>query len=391
MKIKIEYALLACLLFIVPVVQLGISYYISFQIFGVIMLLFLILKIRLTKNALVPVGIGLIIFLLKIFIEMFSFDLREILLVFREAFCFSLLVLAIGQISKLGSSISLPNVYYIFLFSSTALIFLQAGAITNGVFISFPFDWYVANMSTLTGVDAALEHGTRLRPVGFYGEPSYMAFVLMSALAIFLSFDQIKIRTVLVVLAFNLFALFLLASLAGALSFLLMLTVYVFKEKSFSMRSISGPLLFVSIVFIGMAVVFIESDISRRVSALFSGNADLSVNIRYVIPFSLVQDMFFSGHLIGYGSGEISKAAQFYGLGSVDNALLGLVLHYGILAPVLIAIVVMKVRNALLVAYILVVLNFNGAYFSFDKVLIMSLTVGLSLSISRRSSKGGAI
>lgn len=387
-KSNVNFALLTLLFFVVPFLHLGVTFYLSAQMLGFAGLLLMVLRMGVQKRASQFVALGCILFITKLVSESLALDAHELLLVMRELFCFVLLVLAVQQVAFLSRPSVLLRQYNLFLFVSLTLICIQFLAILDGYFIQFPFDWFVMNEGTLIGIDKALEYETRVRPVGFYGEPSYMAFVMVSALVVFLSLE-ISLRLLIRVLIMNLVAFVLLGSLSGVLAFFIVVAVYFYQRQSLNESRKKLPkLMLLGLVGIVAVVIFLFlSDFSGRISSLLSkDDMDPSIYIRYVIPVLMLSTMMIDGQLLGYSGSEIASMVENYGYGgSVDNAFFYLLLHYGVLGPLLIAVLIYYLRNPLLIGYMLVVLNFNGAYFSFDKVVVMSLAIGLSLGLLREN------
>jgi len=373
---KVNIALLTILLLVVPFLHLGFSYYLSSQMLGVSAMVLLIMTMGIQPRAALLAAMGTALFLIKAFMVMRSYDSHEIALVIREMCCFMLLLLSIQQVSYLGRPDVLLKQYKIFLYMCVAIVSLQYIAILSGFFIQFPFDWFVMNEKTLEGVDLALEHGTRIRPVGFYGESSYMAFVMVSALVIFLSLE-LELKKVIWVLALNLVTFILLGSLAGMFAYFVVSTFYFLNSMSKnSRRGILTKFLFFGVIScIIVAGLLNSSDYAGRLtSVLTKGDIDNSIYIRYVMPVLMLSEMLDKQLFFGY---------SIVGFPSIDNALFYLLLHYGILAPIILLVLMLYVRTKFLLVYLILALNFNGAYFAFDKVVVMSLVVGLSIGLMR--------
>lgn len=369
---RTNFLLLGFLVTVVPFLQLGFSYYLSAQIFGVLVLSLMVALMGIQRRSALFAVFGAALFSLKVFVELFSFDVRELLVVMREAFCFILLVISVRQISYLAHPVMLRRYYVVFLSVCFVLICLQYLSILHGKFIQFPTDWFVMNEKTLLGVDEALEHGTRIRPVGFYGEPSYMAFVMVSALVTFLSLES-RIAKMIPILVVNILAFVLLGSLSGILACLIVGFVSIFTCSGyFSSKRILPRFLFGGFAIgVAFAAILFFSGSAERLSSLFSkGDLDPSIFIRFVAPVMKLSSMVDDARIFGFSSDELI---------SVDNSFFHLLLHYGIVAPVLFFVLAIYIRSFFLVLYLSLALNFNGAYFSYDKVVVMSLTLGLSL------------
>lgn len=390
---KVGFFVLSTLLLMVPFIQLGLSYYLSVQVLALMGLLFFVVKKKgLQSRSIQFIGAGALLFVAKALVELSGSDLHEVLLVAREMFCFALLILSIKQISPLNCSELLLKKYRWFITISCTLIAVQYVVIFSGSFISFPIEWFIANQGTLEGVSDAVQYQTRLRPVGFYGEPSYMAFVLLSAFLYFLS-SETRLRPILVTLFINVLALVLLGSMSGILALFCMMFFYVTQDNVLgkNLKKIPKALQIGVVVGTAIAAISFNEDISERILNLSDLNTiDPSTYIRYVMPVIEISKMMGDGFWMGYSGDEMERLTASYDAYSIDNAFFYLILHYGILGPLIISIFLLYLRQPLLVVYALVVLNFNGAYFTFDKVVVMSLAIGLSLG-ALKSNEGKSI
>lgn len=384
---KIAFPLLSFILLMVPFLQLGISYYVSPQIVGFLGMVALVLFSRLDRRAVIFASICALIFLVKASLVFKISDIHNFLLVFREMLCFAVLLLAIRPVSFLYRQERIDTLYIRFLLMAAILVTLQHLAIANGRFVAFPYEWFVMNKGTLEGVELALHFESRLRPVGFYGEPSYMAFILTSAFVVFLSYVE-KWKKILPIFVVNLFILALLGSLSGILAFMFIALVLIYLR----LFSGGGPMksanmLVVSVLILSLLYVSLLQGefVSRLLTVFYSDEIDPSMYVRYVGPALLIGEMIIDGDwLVGYSGSEIYEHANSLNMGSIDNAALYLSLHYGfVAAPLFLAVLIYYVRHPLLIAYMLITLNFNGSYFSFDKAVVMALVLGLATGAIR--------
>lgn len=370
---------------LVPLVQLGYTYYISIQSIGVLFLAKKTLHKKIPKAIWLPGVIGGCIFSLKIIFTLKNIDHAELLLTLREAFCFYIIIFSTHWItqdlkkSNPSEIIASGKIPYFFILISAVVVFFQEIYIKNGIFLSIPLDWFIANADTLSGVESALEHQTRLRPVGFYGEPSYMAFVLMSALTMLICSES-KNHIIATGILAAIVSLSILKSLSGFLSFAAIILVYIATTRKINFASKLIAIIFSAFIF-SVTLGFSDTEVSDRITNILAGNVDSSTFVRYIFPAITVESMLEQGDLIGYSGYRILEIARNHGLNSIDNALFYLMLRYGIFCPVILAIILYRFRNPLVITYALLALNFNGAYLSFDKALIISLTAGISLHL----------
>lgn len=392
-----NYVLLSIAALSIPFVNLGVSFYISFQIFGVVILSILILKMGVQRRALSYCYMASIFFLVKLLVEIRTGSIQELLLVCREMLLYFIFLLAVAQVSYLPKVSVLINIYKTLIVLFTIILASQFIAIKNGVFLQFPYEWYVFNQGTLDGVGLALETESRIRPVGFYGEPSYMAFIVISALVLYLAIEN-RFRVAIFTILLNLMCLLLLGGLSGVLSFIILLAVWGYQNISLGNGRSRMRRYFVMSVFtvLSMVSILTQSDFLARLSSILSkDDMDLSIYGRFIAPVLMIINMVNEGRFFGYPVSEILRIGEFHGVGSIDNAFFFLLLHYGLLAPFLLLILFKYVKYRLLIVYAILILNFNGAYFSFDKIITMSLVIGLSFGVYRGrysfSSGGNAV
>lgn len=374
----------------IPFLHLGVSYYVSPQIVGIFCIGVLILLSGVNRREFNLTMICSLLFLIKAaFVFQFAAT-HDFLLVLRELFCFAILVIAIPSIVRLYNRGAIASLYVFFLLVSAVLVIVQYIAISNGKFVSFPYDWFVMNTGTLEGVDTALEFESRLRPTGFYGEPSYMAFILVSLFVIFLSYEE-RWKQISLVIFLNSVIFALLSSLAGILAFLIICVVFSClkilhgKEK----RTLVNLLLGLAFILLIIGIILYNKEfISRLNSVLVYNEIDPSIYVRYHVPISMFMDMIKNNLWFGYSGSMIYEQLDVFGIGSVDNALLYLLLHYGVMSTFLIlsAIIYYLRHYPLLIAYILLTLNFNGSFFSYDKSVIMALVLGLSVGAYKQKN-----
>lgn len=376
----------------VPFIQLGISYYLSVQIVAFIVLILIVSQRIERRAALFAVG-GAAVFGLKIVeLLMIQANTHDFLVVLREALCYSVMLLAFGGLSRMvgrGRLGIAEKVIFPIMIASVLLIVWQFIAIKNDAFVSFDKSWFIMNQPTLAGVKEALLEHSRLRPVGFYGEPSYMAFVMISILLVGLFYFR-KAADVVLLCGMCLIGLLLLGSLSGVLAYGILVAAYfLFRpgRRNLATKRLVGAFTILGVLSICLVWVLPSEYYARIAGILNNGiSHDTSANIRFVLPSELLLKMAKSGQWVGYTASALEGFINGR-INSIDNALLWVLLEYGMLGIVLLGLYITYIRNVTLVAYFIVCLNFNGSIFSYDKAVIVSIALGLCLGIVR--AKGG--
>ncbi|SIO58930.1 hypothetical protein SAMN05444172_3825 [Burkholderia sp. GAS332] len=217
------------------------------------------------------------------------------------------------------------------------------------------------------------EHGvlTLIRPAATYAEPSYLGFVILC-----LVFASQKVmstnraeRTCFVVVGMVIALLAQTASGIAALIAVLLVTNW----KALS-RNVGIMLLGLAFL-VGAAVL-----LGDRLEALMYGS-DESGRIRLIYPFLAMGQMLEKGYIFGVPSESLSyvvrgdfAAAAGFTAGASDNALINMFLLYGVGGFAVLAI--LFARNSFAEIVLLVLsMQFNGAIFMYDKVILISLAL----------------
>lgn len=360
-----------------PFLQLGISYYQSFQILLVLMLASIVI---LQDRMIYVVRVSLFVvavFLLKYLVAPDTFSIRDLTVTLREAVCCWLIVLACRSSFSSIRFIKVFNKFAVyFLMLSVMVVFVQFIAIQWGNYVGFPQQWFITNQGTLRGFEEALHHRTRIRPPGYYGEPSYMAFVVLSLFFTYISANKIcqntgisipnyeKSIAVLVAII-----LVLLQSLAGVLAFVSLLLLISGKD----LKKIW------ILIFFLFTLLYISSDVFTRIANITEGIDDHSLTIRLLLPQLIIEKaIFFDGNYAGIGIEYIAFYSAMIGLSTIDNALFYLMLHYGVFSLLILGGLCFYLYQRvswLMVVFFLLAMNFSGGIFTYDKAIIISIII----------------
>lgn len=299
-------------------------------------------------------------------------DTRNALIPLREGLCLISLFIISEKISRSHINLQYIGRAIIILLSIMLLVVLiQFYFISTGNYLSFPPEYYIMNRSTIEGAELALEFGTRFRPTGFYGEPSYAAWIVLSLMVLAL---KIKPASRGYVITISLFSVIALQSLSGVISILLYVLIwwsFNSKQRSFNMFKLIGGILLLSII--AFTIASFSDEFYSRVQNIIT-NRDVSTSIRLFEPMTYFNQLISDNLIFGLNNfGEIK----------IDNAAWSLILHYGILSVPIILSVILKLRSVLLIVYLLLCFNFNGSIFIFDKVLILAFVFGVFLNVER--------
>lgn len=369
-KYKSSTFLFFFIMIMLPFVQLGMSYYVS--VFFLCFLVALAVSLKMSNISAQLVNIifySAAIFLIKVCSLLFSgAEIRDILIPLREWLCYLGIILISTKISKGSVSIKvIKRTTTILLLTILTMVIIQKMFIARGIYFGFPIDYFVVNQGTLLGSKNALYYGTKFRPTSFYGEPSYTSWITISLALIILIRNEFTIKLKLFIVGISLLIILMSESLSGILAFLLIVSFWYAKlrnaKTSFFLLSLLACMMVFTLLF------YASAEFAGRISLILI-NQDTSSNIRFQEPFSVIREMFFQEKLLGVNN---------FGSMQIDNAGLGLIIQYGILSvPLILLLLKFIKKNGLLMLYILLALNFNGAFFRYDKVLVISLIIGLT-------------
>lgn len=216
----------------------------------------------------------------------------------------------------------------------------------------------------------SLGEALRIRPVGFYSEPSYLGNV------VFVLFFAMTARAPFTTAHLVAFVLALItAVLSTSSSALLVLLIYVAIRYRQTLRR-HVPLL---IVIVLPVLIPLLGEVFDRLSSVSDASKELSGFIRVVKPFQNIADVFSAGLYFGVPStfmDRILVPTEFgvdFGFGT-DNAILNLIIFNGI-AGALVLAVLWKTFAPIEFVFILLGGIFNGLLFGFDKAFLIATAI----------------
>ena len=360
------------IMLMMPFIQIGYSFY--FSIAFILFSFCFIKSIRFYKKDIYTLMFlsCLCFFYKSITVSTETGSQREFLIPLREMLCLvSIISIATRiQFEKIDLRLTGRLITY-FLFATLALVIFQNYMLSRGAYWGIPIDYFVTNQETLIGAEDALFHHARFRATAYYGEPSYTSFIVFSLLTIyFATQDKLSNKVFVAILAFAITSVS--QSLAGVASVFITLTFWLLFLINY--RKAKKYFLFSFFIFISVIGIFISDKIYGRIMDAIQGNDDSTI-IRIGQPLALLWDVISGGAFFGVNLVYIEK---YLGYSNIDNATLRLFIYYGILIIVPLLTLILFARTGLIILYIILVMNFNGELFSYDKALIVGLVIGLS-------------
>lgn len=366
---------LVFIIVLLPFMQIGVSYWLAGHIALLSCLVFADLK-RLKKYFLSnqvwlrALGAYALVLSAALYSDVSSGDM---LYSTREAFCFYLIAGSGGLLlfpspSEMEKLLRVLAVFSIFMFFLTLI---QTAFLAQGVYFGLPQDWFVINSGTLPDELDLLY--SRIRPMGSYGEPSYLAAVCLTLMfGVSQMWDHShKVRWIILCL---LFVILLSRSMSGILSATLIISFVLLKSR------MSGFYVIISVFFLALmflGVIYFELGIFARFNSISRGE-DVSFLVRVWeplkalpvmlvefptgIPFRILLDQ-------PYVSSELIEPRYL-----VQNGILRMVFTCGFLGVLVWMIIVFLYRRKPEFLFLLFILaNQNGSLFSTDKVVLVSL------------------
>ncbi len=371
--------------------QLGISYYLSFQ-----MLAFSLVLLTLSAQAIRQnIRIGFILFFLMMLPNVYFISREQffhyVLVSVRSFLCLYIMLTLFDMARMKHFNMSRKplkiavSLLIIFLFLSVAL---QSILLKQGVLLTAPPEYVIANADTLPG-EFELEHGGRIRPSSTFGEPSYLGFISLSLFVItLLLFEKLRLKSILLLLLFT--TLIMAQTLSGLLSLVLILAIH--GAKFVSKKKIWKNIGVLSVVALGTFVLGYLGyfSILERLFDIFDPELEYSGYIRLAAPLTVAIRVFENFFIFGVPLEELSHvmkgmyllAVMIPGSTVTDNGFVNLFMNYGVTAVLIIWVIWKKIASPLLLAYVFLSSIFNGAFLSFDKTIVFALVFLLTNVVS---------
>jgi hypothetical protein len=361
--------LIFCMLLLVPFLQMGYSYYSSVSFFGLIAFFFISFNSGINSSRVLFYSVfSFFFFLIKIIhVSISTEDIRNSLIPFREAFCFIGFVFLTNKISEINFNLEkIAKLVKILLLSILVMVLIQMFYLSNGQYFGFPVKYFAMNKETLESADLALSSGSKYRPTAFYGEPSYAGWIVLSLMAILLQITD-KLNGYIYIIV-SLFIVILLESFSGILSIGIYTVFWLLtnNKKSIDLGINLSKTLTISFISF-LLLFFLSTSFQKRVTNLIAFE-DSSFVFRLINPYRYMVKMINNNNFLG-----VNNFSELL----IDNAAWALLLQYGILAIFILYLLLKYSSSSILTTiYIILALNFNGTFLSFDKIIISSLVIG---------------
>jgi hypothetical protein len=265
---------------------------------------------------------------------------------------------------------------FILIISMLLMVIFQLYFFGKGIYFGFPINYFITNADTLELAENAFSNNTLYRVTTYFGEPSYTAFVVISLLSIFIMSNK-NFDNVFLFFIFCVLVIILSKTLVGSISLFIILYLYFHLDLSGRVKLLfnSFPYLILSIL---IFFSFYDSNSNYFYSRIYDvlHFSDESTYERIALPIKiLVEKALYNDYIFGIAGSE-----KFV----IHNAILGILIHYGVFSILLLLIIWDIVKKhcfqpVFVLIYLLLCMFYNGAFFAFDKSIIMSLVIGASI------------
>jgi hypothetical protein len=363
---------------LLPFVQVGFSYYLS-----VATALMIVMVVRYNRELMSGVVSRPLIFpaMLIIFVPPILTQgalFREDLLVAgRQAL---MLLLIVGFVAGLEKSSARPardirpTRTFIWACLMLGLVFVQSVLLASGKsFIQLPATWYVMNSGTLI-TDLSLKYSQgNLRPSGTFGEPSYLAFVVLGlCLSVVPLVHSRAARASLILLL-------VVGLLSRSMAFVISALLVVLLPLVFKRGKGNGLVLLAVAAAVPVFAFTKAGSVLDRLSTAGDASRDASVSARIWAPLDALP-RYLLDNPIGLPISSLEKILPYYwptwlpySEGGLNNALLSTFYQFGLFAVVILATIFTATRNWQMRMFLICAMMFNGSFLSIDKAAIVAL------------------
>lgn len=385
--------LVVLMLLLIPIMQLGFSYYASIST----VLLILVLSRWGTTlghgaaQANLLLAIVLLMGLPLMTAPSLDFN-ADLLRTLREGVMFLILASALvafrtttalpGQATGQGQDQTEPPLWVFVMLVGLFLILslIQSVLLPRGIYFGFPEAYFSQEVGTIADEAALLADPESLRPQATFSEPSYLAFVLLS-LSMMLIPRAATSRAVTVLMG----VIVMVGLMSRSLAFLLTMAGVILFPLLLDKRAKRGTII-VGTVVAGTLMLTLTSAsilITRLTNARSVATTDYSTLARIGRPLEVIP-RFLEEYPLGVPLSALLRAmAPFMPDTSMEpgeilqNAVFNLIFLYGLSGLVLFGALLLLAKDLRTRLYIASCAMFNGAFLAIDKVAMIVMTIAL--------------
>jgi hypothetical protein len=269
------------------------------------------------------------------------------------------------------------------------LAVVQVFFLARGRYFGLPQPWFVINGGALPS-ELDLKYSA-LRPSGTFGEPSYLGFIVLSIM-VMLSPMILKSRRTMIVLVACLVCGLISRSASFLLGSLVILFAAVATGGHDERERVTRTLLGIMAIAVAVVAASYLGLLSRFTG---SGGVDSSTQLRIFTPLRILPDYLWD-HPFGLPVSQLMGELRYYVLSfldplPVDNALANLFFQYGIgTAFLIVAMIIAVQRTWVLRAYVVCSMMFNGGFLTIDKCAMFLIVLVVYEAASRYAVQSSA-
>ncbi len=378
---------------LLPFVQLGLNYYASF---ATLMLLAVAARYP------VPLATGLMVrplawlailaMLIPNLIATGSDLAGNLVLAARQIVMMLLIVGFVAGLERHANALAVnvrTGTTLIFAAAALLLLIVQSVALLGGVYLGPPQAWYIINVGTVTTELALKFSEGNLRPAATYGEPSYLAFVMLCMAVTMVPLSRSRVARVALLL-------FLVAGLLSrSLSFVLSAIVVLLLPMLFERRRRhrgggSGWMVAAGALAIPLFAFTKAGAVLERLSGMGDiGGGDSSTSARIWAPLYALPG-YLSDHPLGTPIRRLDALLPAYypewlayDKGGLNNGFLNTFYEYGFLAVIVLSAIFTSTRDWRMRLLLLCAMMFNGSFFTVDKAAVLGFTAAMYFGAKR--------
>lgn len=375
------------LFLLIPFVQLGISYYASVATVITLTMIWYWrheLVTGLIQDFWFRPFVFVVMLMVPIITSPHAAETQDVLRSGREALFFLVMTTLFGRMVMEIETRQMErylNVVLLVTMGLAALAVVQAYYFSRSVYFGIPEDLFVANSNTLPGQLDLIY--SKIRPMGTFGEPSYLGFVLFSFVYAFSPMMESN-RKVWVLIGLVLFVMVLSQSLSFFLSMSSFLLYIALAKRYVSPAQLA---LFGTIGAAGLLASGVIDHFVERLASMADMTEEFSGFVRIVGPALLLPEYLEKypfgntfGHMV-YALAPMVKLPVDW-MEFLNNSIWNFFFFNGFFAIVLFIVLFLSIREMPTRLYIFMVMFCNGGFLSIDKCGLLILFVGLFRSIT---------
>jgi hypothetical protein len=368
---------------LIPLVQVGYSYYLSVQVLLAVVALYNIrrnLWFVLARDFIPKLAIASSMYLSLLSRYSVSFA-DDFLRITREALCFIIILSILRGESAIARRLDgrqLMKIGFILVGLFASLAVIQSAILGSGIYGGIPKEYFIANDNTLPD-ELALIYSV-VRPMGTFGEPSYFGFILICLFVMYYPFVW-AYRSAILIMLLVIWTGIMTHSLAFVASLFGIAGIILYQNLRQHRLRWAGVAILPCIFLIGYLVI--PADVLGRFTDSNVIENDASTYVRIIGPVNIL-GTYLSNYPFGVpiaGAAEaitkIDHASAYIAEEYFHNGIFDIFFSYGIFGAAMLLALLWASSDNIMRVFIILVGSFNGAFLAVDKMALICITVGI--------------